>query len=243
MQVVILAAGRGTRLPGEVPKILRRVRDRSLFRHALEQAGEVTCTPVVVCQSSMRHELRAQVPTRFKGTKFSPVDYIQQGAALSLLTAAGRLKDDEPVLVMDCDTIFATGVLQRFAQFSKSAFAVGKNSTLLTFIPTDDSTRYSFAAVDTCEDTTYPHVAAVAEKVRISNVATCGVHAFATWAQARQAIFELVILGTTTNNEYYLAPIHNNIVNTTAMLIDGSEFNHVGTLEELEAYEQAVPKA
>lgn len=243
MQVVILAAGRGTRLPGEVPKILRMARGSTLFRHALEQALEVTKTPIVVCQKNTKQRLRETVPTRLRTTKFSSVDYVQQGAAMSLLAATGRLKDDEPVMVMDCDTIFAKGVLHRFAAFSKRAFALGKNSTILTFVPTDNSSRYSFAGVDTTEDTEFPHVYTVAEKQRISMFATCGVHAFSKWSILRQAIFEMVILGVMTNNEYYVSPVHNTIVGTTAMLIEASEFNHVGTTDELEAYEQAVSKA
>jgi hypothetical protein len=161
---------------------------------------------------------------------------------MSLLTAAGRLKDDEPVLIMDCDTIFAKGVLHRFAAFSRRAFAAGKNSTVLTFAPTDSSARYSFAAVDTTEDTEFPHVSAVVEKERISMFATCGVHAFASWSILRQAVFEMVIIGTMTNGEYYVSPVHNTIVGTTAMLIKAEEFNHVGTTAELEAYEQAIFK-
>jgi len=241
MQVVILAAGRGIRFAGETPKVLLHVNGKVLFRYALEQAAEVSRIPVVVCQAEMEDALRAKTPPSIH-PNFNPIYYIQQGAAMSLLTAAGRLKDSEPVLIMDCDTIFAGGVLLRFAAFAKRAFVAGKNSAILTFIPKDDSSRYSFAAVDTAEDTPFPHVAVVVEKERISNVATCGVHAFATWAQARQAIFEMMILGDTTNGEYYLAPAHNNIVGTTAMLIEASEFNHVGTPAELEAYEQAVSK-
>jgi hypothetical protein len=171
---------------------------------------------------------------------FSPIHVTQQGAALSLLTAAGRMQDDEPLLVMDCDTIFASGTMMRFADFATRAFAAGKNSAVLTFVPNDDSARYSFAAVDTQEDTPFPHVAMVVEKERISNVATCGVHAFASWTVVRQAIYEMVILQTMTNGEYYLAPAHNNIVGTTAMLIVADQFNHVGTPAELEAYERAV---
>lgn len=239
MQVVILAAGRGTRLTSEVPKILRSVNGKTLFRHALEQAAEVDRNPIVVCPDKMPLQSKDVPSIR---PRLSPIQYTQQGAALSLLTAAGKLKDEEPIIVMDCDTIFASGVILRFANFAKRAFAAGKNSAVLTFVPKDDSERYSFAAVDSTEDTEFPHVAMVVEKQRISNVATCGVHAFATWAQARQAIFEMVILGITTNDEYYLAPAHNNIVGTTAMLIETREFNHVGTTIELEAYEQAVSK-
>ncbi len=242
MQVVILAAGRGTRLPGETPKILREINGKALFRRALEQAAEVSRTPIVVCQAVMLEAMQRVAPMRLRPS-FSLVHHIQQGAALSLLTAAGNLQDSKPVMVMDCDTIFASGVLMRFAAFAQRAFTAGKRSVVLTFVPKDDSARYSFAAVDTAEDTEFPHVAMVVEKQRISNVATCGVHAFATWEQVREAIYEMVILRTMTNGEYYLAPAHNNIVGTTAMLIEAKEFTHVGTPAELEAYERAVSKA
>jgi dTDP-glucose pyrophosphorylase len=210
-----------------------------MIEHAMKQAATVSKDPIIVCPEFLVADLRIKTPVGMRAT-LVPVRHTQQGAALSLLTAAGMLEDDKPVLVMDCDTIFKDGVLSQFAAFAERAFAKNYDSALLCFHvpPSDRTERYSFAAV---EQTTaqFPIVKGVVEKRRVSDVASCGVHAFRTWALARRAVYENVILGVMTNGEYYLAPVHNNLVTVTAMIIQPSEFAHVGTPAEVAAYEKA----
>lgn len=240
MQVVILAAGRGDRFRQHgqmIPKPMLHVKGKRMLTRALEQAAEVSLSPVVVCMATALPELRYHVPERMV-PEFVPIRYVQKGAAMSLLTAACALKDDEPVMVLDCDTVYAPNVLKRFDGYVGRAFTAGFESALLCFTPTDDSARYSFVKLATRSDARQPAiVSTVAEKVRISDTASCGAHAYASWAVARQAIYEMVILDSLVNGEYYLAPSHNNVRKTTAMVIESSEFYHVGTPAELEAYE------
>lgn len=241
MQVVILAAGRGERFQQQgvlMPKPLLSANNKRLITHALLQAAEVSARPIVVCPEFLVSDLKCHVPMNVFPT-FVPVRHTQQGAAMSLLTAAGMLDDDKPIMVTDCDTLFAQGVLRRFRAFVDRAFnkcSPPWESALLCFRPLDDSARYSFVRFERAH-AEYPCVGAVAEKVRISSKASCGVHAFASWALARQAIYEMVILRSLVKNEYYLAPAHNNIQRKTAMFINPNDFKHVGTPEELQEYE------
>lgn len=243
MQVVVLAAGRGERFISNgvsTPKLLLRLGagGRSMFNNALNQAAEISHEPVVVCMEHLQRELSLQAPSNVEPI-YSLIRFTQQGAAMSLLSAHGLLRDEDPVLILDCDTIYAPGVLSRFNTFSSLAFGEhGYDSTVLCFKPKELSARYSF--VKTSGKGKFPLVTHVVEKVAISDTATCGVHAFASWERARQSIYEMVILSTKTNNEYYLAPTHNNLNKTAAMLITPSEFTHVGTPDELADYQLAV---
>lgn len=239
MQVVILAAGRGERFVSNgvvTPKPLLPARGKTMIQRALEQAAEVNKAPVVVCLLDLYAALHKHTPKGMYPVRV-PVRFVQKGAAMSVLAATGVIRDTDPVLIMDCDTVFAPGVLTKFATFAETCFSAGTQSAMLCFKPSDESARYSFVNI---KDNL---VEQVVEKVRISGTASCGVHAFQTWELAKRAIYEMVILSTMTNGEYYLAPAHNNLLITTAMIIGANEFTHVGTPAELEAYEQAIPKA
>lgn len=247
MQIVLLAAGRGERFLVEgtlTPKLLLKANGQRMISMAMAQTLEIGYYPIVVCMEQLVADFTYHTPPLVHPI-FAPIRYTQQGAAMSLLAATGKLRDDQPVLVMDCDTIFAPGVLGQFTRFADTAFKTGWDSAVLCFKPKDDSARYSFAVIDEPVSRARKAlvVTQIVEKQRISDTATCGVHAFATWEKARRAIYEMVILGITTNDEYYLAPVHNNLANVTAMLIGAAEFTHVGTPAELEAYEQTVSKA
>lgn len=232
MRVVILAAGRGTRMEGEVPKPLIELRGVPMLVHALKLANEVDSTPIVLATNPVLHSPYAYN----KPMTTVYVDKVQSGAAMSLLAAAGQLDEQEPVLVMDCDVLLKPGVLANFADWSLRGFkTAGLHSTLLCFKPTDGSSRYSFvreAQVHT--DPFYPRVVEVYEKLKASNIASCGVHCFSSWEVLRNGICEMVHYRSHRNKEYYMSAVHSRIGAASYLMADW--FRHVGTKEELEAY-------
>jgi hypothetical protein len=162
------------------------------------------------------------------------VKYTQAGAACTLLAAAAALDEDKPVLVMDCDTIIAPEIIAGFAAASLEAFVSGAESALLCFNSTDSSEQWSFVDVDPLE----PMRLTVREKVRISNIATAGVHAFKSWVVLRTALCRLISDHVTYNGEYYLAPVHNGLRAVVRMMPETAH-HPVGTPEQLKAYEDA----
>lgn len=247
MQVVILASGRGERFLQKgfnVPKPLILANGKPMIHHALEQAATLTSKPIVVCPEVIRHEIWHNAPSHVVPLAIG-VRYVQSGAAMSLLAAAGALDEDQPIITMDCDSIIDHRVIQMFGYWSERAFEHAKQSTIMSFIPADDSARYSFvrmAAAHT-EGEPFPSVVEVVEKVRISSVATCGVHAFKSWRVLREAVCEMVHKRNLKNGEYYMAPVHNYVDNTTALCVGEQAFTAIGTPEQLEEYERSVSQA
>lgn len=125
---------------------------------------------------------------------------------MNLLTAAGVLRDEAPVLVLNCDVVLPPYALARFEDAARTAFAKGAQSIVLCFEATDGALNRSYVNIDA-----KGNAAQIVQGVRISDLASCEVHAFVTWEVARRAIYEMVILGTKTDGKFYLAPAHNNL--------------------------------
>ena len=235
MQVVILAAGRGDRFVKAgytLPKPLIPARGKPMVQYAMAQVRAINDRPIVLCPDALRYDIWRAAPIDMLPTVIG-VSHVQSGAAMTLLAAAAALDEKEPVLVVDCDSVIAPAAMERFVAYAKAQFAQDVDSAVMCFQPTDDSARYSF--VKTADDDT---VVQVAEKVRISNLATCGAHAFTSWYALRSAICKMAAAEDTTNGEYYLAPVHNYVSVSKAFTVAAWEFVAIGTPDQLEAYEQ-----
>jgi NDP-sugar pyrophosphorylase family protein len=235
MQVVILAAGRGDRFVKAgytVPKPLILARGKSMVQYAMAQVRAVNDRPVVLCPDALRYDIWRAAPVGILPTVIG-VSHVQSGAAMTLLAAASALNEREPVLVVDCDSVIAPAAMERFVACAKARFMQDVDATVMCFQPTDNSARYSF--VETTEDNA---VVRIAEKDRISDLATCGAHIFTSWYVLRDAICKMVAEEDITNGEYYLAPVHNYVLASTAFTVAAGEFTAIGTPEQLEAYEQ-----
>jgi len=243
MQVVILAAGRGGRVNALGPKPLVKANGIPMIVRAVQAAHTVTERPILL--NRQEHTdiiLQTLHPYRLSHRVCGVgLAHTQSGAALTLLASAAHLAECDPVIVMDCDVILPENKLAEFAVFAEAAFRAGRDSAILAFRPKDGSSRYSFVRMAQTPSAEFPEVVEVVEKVKISDLATCGVHAFASWAALRQGICEMVARSGPVNGEYYLAPVHNFIGGTTVMVTP--EFWHVGTPEELAAYEVATYEA
>jgi dTDP-glucose pyrophosphorylase len=250
MQVVILAAGRGDRFASAgytQMKPLIPVNGHAMIWYALRQAMAVSLgteihEAIVLCPQSIRHDVWTEAPEDCV-PKIIGVQHTQRGAAMTLLAAAAVLDEDQPVLVMDCDSIIDPALIKAFVAHAEAHFTHPLSSTVsmvLTFKPTDGSARYSFVEYEGQE------VTRIVEKQPISDMATCGVHVFKTWSRLRAAIAAMVFYDNSTNGEFYLAPVHSYMLRMGDVLlheIPEKEFHVVGTPEQLEAYEQAVSKA
>jgi GTP:adenosylcobinamide-phosphate guanylyltransferase len=243
MQVVILAAGRGKRFAeaGYAQlKPLIPVCGVPMITHVLQEAQAVSAFVTILCPTEIDQEIAQEFGGLSNvGLRVLGVRHTQSGAACTLLAAAAALNEDEPVLVVDCDSIIDPMYIQSFAAQAKAAFyADGAESALLCFKSTDGTELWSFVGIDPLD----PLRVTVREKIRISDIATCGVHAFKSWAVLRAGLCRMISSGVTYNKEFYLAPIHNGLRAAVRMMPD-AEFHPIGTPAQLEAYERSVSAA
>ena len=143
--VVLLAAGKGTRMKSDVPKVLHPLAGQPLVHHALAAAGALGAARcIVVVGPGMEDVERAVAPHA------TVVQERQQGTADAVLAARDALADfggdseDSTVLVLYADTpLIRTGTLSRMIEARKAGAAV----VVLGFRP-DDPAEYGRLLLD-----------------------------------------------------------------------------------------------
>jgi bifunctional UDP-N-acetylglucosamine pyrophosphorylase/glucosamine-1-phosphate N-acetyltransferase len=98
LHIVVLAAGKGTRMKSERPKVLHRVAGRPMIEHVLDTAGALKPQSTTVVIGHRADELRKALNGR-AGLNFAVQDP-QLGTAHALLTAATHLKDASGSVVL-----------------------------------------------------------------------------------------------------------------------------------------------
>jgi len=102
--IVILAAGKGTRMNSALPKVLHKVAGRSMLGHVLALANTVTDATVAVVVGPGMDEVRAEV-TRLSPAARVFVQENQSGTADAVLAARPALEEHSgDVIVLYADT-------------------------------------------------------------------------------------------------------------------------------------------
>jgi bifunctional UDP-N-acetylglucosamine pyrophosphorylase/glucosamine-1-phosphate N-acetyltransferase len=133
--VVLLAAGKGTRMKSDIPKVLHPLAGQPLVNHALAAAGTLGAARcIVVVGPGMGDVTRAVAPHA------TVVQERQQGTADAVLAAREALADfgggpdDSTVLVLYADTpLIRAGTLSRMVEARKA----GAEIVVLGFRPHD----------------------------------------------------------------------------------------------------------
>ncbi len=118
MKAIIYAAGRGTRLQSDLPKILLEFGGRTLLEwHAL-RLREAGVREVVLVTGHLRNEIAEMLPcicARY-GVAIREIinPRFDEGSLLSLKVSLPEIQENpEPVLLMDADVFYPTGMLDR----------------------------------------------------------------------------------------------------------------------------------
>jgi bifunctional UDP-N-acetylglucosamine pyrophosphorylase/glucosamine-1-phosphate N-acetyltransferase len=102
IDVVIMAAGKGTRMKSRLPKVLHRLAGRALLQHVVDTVTELSARRVVVITGHGA----AEVETAVRGFK-SGVDFVRQepqlGTGHAVQQAVPVLPDDGVVVVLSGD--------------------------------------------------------------------------------------------------------------------------------------------
>jgi bifunctional UDP-N-acetylglucosamine pyrophosphorylase/glucosamine-1-phosphate N-acetyltransferase len=126
LTVVVLAAGKGTRMKSGVPKVLHRVGGRSMIGHVLATAAALEPARIVVVLAPGM----AEVETALARSPLAPAVAIQEpalGTGHALMAARERLAPEGRVLVLYGDTPLVTAdTLRRLlAAVAEAGAAVG----------------------------------------------------------------------------------------------------------------------
>ena len=157
------------------------------------------------------------------------VEKTTRGAIETCLKAEENIKDEDGVIVMDCDLEFSS---EKFNGLIRNALKApyAKGGALVSF--ESDYPKYSYAEVDE-----KGMVKRTAEKEVISSNALCGAYFFASGKEFKKAANEL-IHSPMEKPELYVSLLYNKLIaNDSPVYIAPMEmYRSFGTPEELEKW-------
>lgn len=101
LSVVILAAGKGTRMRSSLPKVLHNVADKPMVGHVIDSARQLGATNIYVVYGFGGEVLKATLTKDNSGNDLTFVEQVEQlGTGHAVDQASPFLTDDEDVLVL-----------------------------------------------------------------------------------------------------------------------------------------------
>ncbi|WP_114971706.1 bifunctional UDP-N-acetylglucosamine diphosphorylase/glucosamine-1-phosphate N-acetyltransferase GlmU [Rhodoferax ferrireducens] len=141
VDVVIMAAGKGTRMKSKLPKVLHLLAGRALLQHVVDTAADLSARQVVVITGHGAIEVEAATAHSTGSSAGFSINFVRQepqlGTGHAVQQAAPVLRDDGIVVVLSGDVpLTQTDTLQQLI-----AACAGKHLALLT-IDLADPTGY-----------------------------------------------------------------------------------------------------
>ena len=131
LAVVILAAGKGTRMRSELPKVLHRVCGQSLVERALRSASGVGAKRLVVVVGYGKEEVQTELDRLAQLPEFSSTEIVtaiqseQNGTGHAAQIGLAEAGDASSILIVPGDTpLLDVGVLEDFLAEASEAAAV-----------------------------------------------------------------------------------------------------------------------
>ncbi len=101
LSVVILAAGKGTRMRSSLPKVLHPIAEKPMVSHVINTAKQVNAENIYVVYGFGGDVLKAKLQTNYTGNELTFIEQTEQlGTGHAVDMASEFLKDDEDVLVL-----------------------------------------------------------------------------------------------------------------------------------------------
>lgn len=226
-------AGQGSRFSKEgytFPKPLINVRGKPMIQAVVENL-DFDCEYIFLVRSEHLKEYSGLLGTldRITNGRFNyvEVDSLTEGAACTALLAEKYIDSDEDILIANSDQII---------EYENYNFLTLKNLTNVdSIVFTFDAVHPKWSFVKT---NSRGFVIEVAEKKPISNRATCGIYWYRKGSDFVKYAKQMVNKDIRVNNEFYIAPVYNELISDGKTLIPFyvNKMWGIGTPEDLRYY-------
>ena len=161
------------------------------------------------------------------------VNETTEGAACTVLLAKELINNDEELIIANSDQ-WINWNNQHFLSYLREKNADGG---IITFISTHP--KWSFVKIDD-----EGQVIELAEKKPISNIATVGIYYFKKGSDFVQAAEQMISKNIRTNNEFYVAPVFNEMIANGQKILTYpvAEMRGLGTPEDLKRFIDIIDK-
>lgn len=237
MNIVILMAGRGSRFQQSgfhLPKPLIPIKNVPMIQCVVDNlnlsANYIFLTLKEHCN---KYNLKTLLPLICKddNCEIIMVDEITEGAACTALLASKYIDNDQELLLVNSDQLLEWNSAHCLNYFRKK----DANAGIISFIAS--GTKWSFIRVN--ED---GQVLEVAEKKEISNIATVGVYYSKHGKDFVLAAKQMIEKNIRTNNEFYVAPVFNEMIESGKKVIHYPipQLIGLGTPEDFSKYIESL---
>jgi len=233
VKILIPMAGEGSRFAKErftFPKPLIEVNGRPMIQKVVENLDFIS-EYIFLVRKEHRIKYEGLVDTLKRITnnscKIVEVDRLTEGAACTALLAKDYIDVDEDLLIANSD---------QFIEYQKQNFLSLKNMT------TADAIVWTFNAVHPkwsfVKTNSRGYITEVVEKRPISDIATCGVYWYRKGSDFVKYAEKMVEKNIRVNNEFYIAPVYNELIEDNKSLIPFyvNKMWGLGTPEDLRYY-------
>jgi NDP-sugar pyrophosphorylase family protein len=208
MNIVMPMAGKGSRFADvgiRVPKPMIEVKGKPMYAWAMDSLPLSLARRVIfICLEEHLKGFGLEEDIHQRYAKLDPVilplSKVTEGQACTVLEARSHIDRDEPLVIYNADTWCRTSLDQTLPKLPSSVAGV-----LGVFEAPGE--KWSFARTDAAG-----RVVEVAEKKRISNLASTGLYHFKSGAEFVAEADAMIAANDRVNNEFYVAPVYNRMI-------------------------------
>lgn len=233
MKILIPMAGEGSRFAKEgyqFPKPLIDVSGKPMIQRVVENL-DFDAEYIFLVRKEHMEKYEGLLGTLTQITdsrcRIVPVEQLTEGAACTALLAKEYINNDEDLLIANSDQII---------EYEKENFNLLKNLANI------DAVVFTFNAVHPkwsfVKTNSRGFITEVAEKNPISNIATCGIYWYRKGSDYIKYAESMISKNIRVNNEFYIAPIYNELIADGKRLIPFyvHKMHGIGTPEDLKTY-------
>lgn len=233
MKILIPMAGEGSRFAKEgyqFPKPLIDVNGKPMIQQVVENLNfDAEYIFLVRKQHIEKYDGLVETLKQItnNNSKIVVVDSLTEGAACTALLAKKYINNNDDLLIANSDQII---------EYEKQNFLLLKHLTnvdSIVFTFNAVHPKWSFVKVNSDG-----FVTEVAEKKPISNIATCGIYWYRKGTDFVKYSEQMIQNNIRVNNEFYIAPVYNELINDNKTLIPFyvHKMHGIGTPEDLSCF-------
>lgn len=237
LNIVIPMAGAGSRFADagyKNPKPLISVHNKPMLQVVIENLRPQQAHRFIfICQKNHveHYHLKEKIAQWAENSEMIIINGITQGAACTVLKAKHLINNDDELMIANSDQYVDIDI-NSYLKYQQTQKLDGLIMTMYANDP-----KWSYALIDE-----QGFVKTVVEKEVISNEATVGIYNFKSGQDFVSAAEEMIALNILVNNEFYVAPVYNQLIKNNAHIgvynigsVDNGMYG-LGTPHDLEAF-------
>ncbi|MCC2624730.1 MAG: glycosyl transferase family 2 [Burkholderiales bacterium] len=205
INIVVPMAGKGSRFINNgynLPKPMLIVQGHPMIEVVIENLRP-SCPHrfIFICQKDHLDNFNLRpILKKHAGdnTEIITIDYMTEGAACTVLLAEKFIKNNDPLMIANCDQFTSISINNYLNNFDNSTF----DGFIMTMTANDP--KWSFVRLNNVGE-----VIEVVEKQVVSTEATVGIYNYKHGYYFVQAAKDMIASNDRVNNEFYVAPAYN----------------------------------